>query len=148
MRHRATMRGAAMKLFLGVDGGQTTTKLVVANELGRIVGTATGGPSNHTEEPGGPERLAGVVRTTVDQALQLAGRESVESEQFEAACFGMTGETVIKRRVLERVISTPRLAVVHDSVNALAGATAGAPGLIVIAGTGSVARGMDAAGRE
>jgi len=137
-----------MGLFLAVDGGQTTTKVVVADERGRILGFASGGPSNHTEEPGGPERLERVIRSATNGALQAAGAAPVADQEFEAACFGMTGETAIKRRVLEQLIKTPRLAVVHDSVNALMGATAGKPGLIVIAGTGSVARGMDGRGRE
>lgn len=137
-----------MGLFLAVDGGQTTTKVVVADERGQILGIASGGPSNHTEEPGGPERLQGVIRSAVNGALQAAGAASVDGQEFDAACFGMTGETAIKRRVLEHVIRTSRLAVVHDSVNALMGATAGKPGLIVVAGTGSVARGMDGRGRE
>jgi len=137
-----------MALFLAADGGQTTTKIVVADERGQIRGVATGGPSNHTEEPGGPERLQQVVRSTVDDALKLAGAGSIAEEEFEAACLGMTGETVIKQRVLTAMIRTPRLAVVHDSVNALMGATAGGPGIVVIAGTGSVARGMDGHGRE
>lgn len=137
-----------MKLFLAVDGGQTTTKVVVADEQGRIVGAATGGPSNHTEEPGGPERLEQVVRSTVNEALGIAGLGSIVDREFEAACFGMTGETVVKRRVLQPMIKARRLEVVHDSVNALMGATAGRPGLIVIAGTGSVSRGMDGRGRE
>lgn len=137
-----------MGLFLAVDGGQTTTKVVVANEVGQIRGVANGGPSNHTEEPGGPERLERVVRSTVNEALQSAGAASVDDHEFDAACFGMTGETTIKHRVLASLIRTPRLQVVHDSVNALMGATAGKPGLIVIAGTGSVARGMNARGRE
>jgi len=137
-----------MSLFLAVDGGQTTTKAVVADERGQIVGVASGGPSDHTEEPGGPERLERVIRSTVTDALQAAGAGTVDNQQFGAACFGMTGETTIKRRVLESVIKTPLLTVVHDSVNALMGATASRPGLIVIAGTGSVARGMDGQGRE
>lgn len=135
-----------MSLLLAVDGGQTTTKVVLADETGQILAQVTGGPSNHTEEPGGPERLEQVVRTAVAAALQAAGQTA--EPEFRAACFGMTGETTIKQRVLERVVKTTRLAVVHDSVNALVGATAGKPGLIVIAGTGSVARGMDGQGRE
>ena len=137
-----------MGLFLAVDGGQTTTKVVLADESGRILGAATGGPSNHTEEPGGPERLEHVVRSTVNEALGTAGLGTISNREFEAACFGMTGETVVKRRVLQPIIRTPRLEVVHDSVNALMGATAGKPGLIVIAGTGCVSRGMDGRGRE
>jgi len=137
-----------MSLFLAVDGGQTATRVVLADGSGQILAQAAGGPSNHTEEPGGPERLEQVVSDTVNRALADVGRGSIAEQEFEAACFGMTGETTIKQRVLERLVSTRRLLVVHDSVNALMGATAGKPGLIVIAGTGSVARGMDGQGKE
>jgi len=137
-----------MSFFLAVDGGQTATRVVLADEGGRILSQATGGPSNHTEEPGGPERLEQVIRDTVNNALLDSGRASIDEQEFAAACFGMTGETAIKQRILARLIKTPHLSVVHDSVNALMGATAGKPGLIVIAGTGSVARGMDSQGRQ
>jgi N-acetylglucosamine kinase-like BadF-type ATPase len=137
-----------MSLFLGVDGGQTTTRVVLADEKGRILSQATGGPSNHTEEPGGPERLERVIRTTVSSALGAAGAPPLETAEFAAACFGMTGETEIKLRILSRFIRTPELRVVHDSVNALAAATAGDPGVMVIGGTGSVARGVNSQGRE
>jgi N-acetylglucosamine kinase-like BadF-type ATPase len=137
-----------MNLFLAVDGGQTASRVVLADEGGRILAQATGGPSNHTEEPGGPERLEQVIRDTVNNALLESGQASIDKQEFAGACFGMTGETTIKQRILARLIKTPRLSVVHDSVNALMGATAGKPGLIVIAGTGSVARGMDSQGRQ
>ncbi|MBZ5702584.1 MAG: ATPase [Acidobacteriia bacterium] len=137
-----------MKLFLGVDGGQSTTKVVLGDAEMRIVAQSTGGPSNHTEEPGGPERLERVVRETVASALAAIKAPHIGECEFAAACFGMTGEVVIKRRILESFIRTPHLSVVHDSVNALIGATAGAPGINVIAGTGSVASGVNAEGRE
>ncbi len=137
-----------MKLFLGVDGGQTTTKVVLGDEQGKLLACAIGGASNHTEEPGGPERLEKVVRSAVQQVLQTIHVRSLEGTEFAAACFGMTGETEIKHEIIRRTIRTRHLSVVHDSVNALAGATAGEPGLIVLAGTGSVARGRNAEGRE
>ena len=137
-----------MSLFLGVDGGQTTTKVALADERGRILSQATGGPSNHTEEPGGPARLERVIRTTVSSALSAAAAPPLETVEFAGACFGMTGETEIKLQILSRFVRTPALRVVHDSVNALAGATAGDPGMMVIGGTGSVARGVNSQGRE
>lgn len=137
-----------MKLFLGVDGGQTATKTVVADEQGTIVAQSSGGPSNHTEEPGGPERLERVVLATIRDVLAQLHISIPEEHTFSAACFGMTGETDIKTRILKRIVRTEHLQVVHDSVNALAGATAGQPGIIVIAGTGSVARGVNARGEE
>lgn len=137
-----------MRLFLGVDGGQTATKTVIGDDQGKILAQASGGPSNHTEEPGGPERLERVILSTVREALTSVGVPDAAEHEFAAACFGMTGETDIKTRVLKRIIHSERLSVVHDSVNALAGATAGQPGIIVIAGTGSVARGINPQGEE
>jgi N-acetylglucosamine kinase-like BadF-type ATPase len=137
-----------MRLFLGVDGGQTATKTVVGDEHGTILAQSSGGPSNHTEEPGGPERLERVVLATIREALASIHISSPDEHEFAAACFGMTGETDIKTRILKQIVRAEHLAVVHDSVNALAGATAGQPGIIVIAGTGSVARGLNGQGGE
>jgi N-acetylglucosamine kinase-like BadF-type ATPase len=137
-----------MKLFLGVDGGQTATKTVLADEHGAIVAQSSGGPSNHTEEPGGPDRLERVVLATIRDALAQLNISNPDEHTFTAACFGMTGETDIKTRILKKIVRTEHLKVVHDSVNALAGATAGQPGIIVIGGTGSVARGVNAQGEE
>jgi N-acetylglucosamine kinase-like BadF-type ATPase len=137
-----------VNLFLAVDGGQTSTKAVLANAQGRVLARTSAGPSNHTEEPGGPERLSRVTRSLVAKLFDLAGISPTNSPPLVAACFGMTGETEIKTRVLREVVSAAHLIVVHDSVNALEGATAGEPGIIVISGTGSVARGRNARGRE
>ncbi|MGH9434496.1 MAG: BadF/BadG/BcrA/BcrD ATPase family protein [Terriglobia bacterium] len=137
-----------MSLFLAVDGGQTTTKALLADARGKILARASAGPSNHTEEPGGPERLSHVISGVISSLLAQAAEVPSAQPEFAAACFGMTGETRIKTRVLQDIVKTPHLSVVHDSVNALAGAAAGGPGIIVIAGTGSVARGHDGRGRE
>jgi len=137
-----------MKLFLGVDGGQTSTQTVLADENGTILARSSGGPSNHTEEPGGPERLERVVLGTVREALAAIHVANPDEQTFTSACFGMTGETDIKTRILQRIVRAEHLSVVHDSVNALAGATAGQPGIIVMGGTGSVARGVNEQGEE
>ena len=136
-----------MKLYLGVDGGQTTTDAVLADEKGTILAHSVAGPSDHTEEPGGPERLERVARQIIADALRIANISSPPDPVFAAACFGMSGETEIKHRILAGFVRSEHLSVVHDSVNALAGATAGKPGVIVIAGTGCVARGVDLQGR-
>ena len=39
-----------MKLYLGVDGGQSGTTAVIGDEGGRILGTGTAGPCNHATE--------------------------------------------------------------------------------------------------
>ena len=36
-----------MKLFLGVDGGQSGTTAVIGDETGRVLGAGEAGPCNH-----------------------------------------------------------------------------------------------------
>jgi N-acetylglucosamine kinase-like BadF-type ATPase len=66
---------------------------------------------------------------------------------FRAACFGMSGGPDDKEAILAGVLRTGRLLVTHDAAIALAGATATGQGIVVIAGTGSIAFGRNAAGR-
>ncbi len=137
-----------MKLFLGVDGGQSSTRMVLGDERGVLLAHAKGGPSNHTEEPGGPERLRAVLQAMLKEILGGVGRGGQDRLSWAAACFGMTGELAIKRQVIAPLIPAAELNVVHDSVIALEGATAGSAGIIVMAGTGSVARGRNGEGAE
>jgi N-acetylglucosamine kinase-like BadF-type ATPase len=59
---------------------------------------------------------------------------------------GFSGGPDDKEALAREIIRAERLLVTHDAFIALAGATAGAPGIIVIAGTGSIAFGRNEAG--
>jgi len=140
-----------MDYFLGLDGGASSTTCAVATGDGAVVGIGHAGPSNHILAPGGRERARAAVRGALDHALAAAGLAPVE---FRAAQFGMTGITrdSEQARVFAEVVAgTLRAAVVridNDAVIARAGALGGRPGVIVIAGTGSVAFGEDPSGRQ
>ncbi len=43
-----------MALFLGVDGGQSSTEALIGDEAGRVLGTGLGGPCNHVGAAEGP----------------------------------------------------------------------------------------------
>ncbi|HLW60373.1 MAG TPA: BadF/BadG/BcrA/BcrD ATPase family protein [bacterium] len=140
-----------MEYFLGVDGGATSTTCAVCDRDGRILGIGHGGPSNHILAPGGEARARAAIESALGNALAAAG---ASPSAFDAAQFGMTG---INRdsepaRVFGRVVSsllTARITQIdNDAAVALAGALAGGPGVVVIAGTGSVALGRDPSGRE
>jgi len=132
-----------MKLFLGVDGGQSTTTAVIGDESGRVLGTGQGGPCNHAAAEEGRARLERAVAESVSAACAQAGLEP--RPQFESACFGMSGGPDDKRSILATLLRTNRLLVTTDADIALAGATATGQGIIVIAGTGSIAIGRNAA---
>jgi N-acetylglucosamine kinase-like BadF-type ATPase len=136
-----------MQLFLGVDGGQSGTTALIGDEHGRIMGRGEGGPCNHASAAEGRAKL----ERAVAESLGAACREAVldpATVTFRAACFGMSGGPDDKEAILAGVLRTGRLLVTHDAATALAGATAAGRGIVVIAGTGSIAFGRNAAGRS
>ncbi len=135
-----------MRLFLGVDGGKSSTAALIGDETGRILGAGSGGPCNHAGAAEGREKLVRAVTECVGRACEQA---SLDPNQvgFEAACFGMSGGPGDKHAILAGVLRASRLITTTDAVIALAGATSGEPGIITIAGTGSIGFGRNAAGR-
>ena len=135
-------------LFLGVDGGQSSTKAVIADETGMILCRGSAGPCNHVaSREEGQQKLAATVRECVEAALKSIGF-SFDETVFESACFGMSGGPDDKVEILRRVLRCGHLTVTHDGAIALMGATAGRPGVIVIGGTGSFAFGRNSEGKE
>lgn len=135
------------RLFLGIDGGQTGTQAVLTDETGRVLGRGAAGPSNHVEVPGGRERLRDAVTGSANDALRAAGLGDVTSVAFAAVYCAMTGEADFKTAIITPLFTADVIDVQHDAPAALAGATLGAPGIIVVAGTGSVVFGENAEGR-
>ena len=135
-----------MKLFLGVDGGQSGTTAIIGDESGRILGTGEAGPCNHAAAGEGRAQLERSITGSVGAACAQAGLDAA-AVRFEAACFGMSGGPEDKREILAAMLRVERLVVTNDAVIALAGATRTGQGIITIAGTGSIAFGRNPAGR-
>jgi N-acetylglucosamine kinase len=129
-----------------VDGGQSSTKAVIGDDAGRFLGRGVGGPCNHAAKEEGRARMERGVRESVEAACRDAGLDA-SAVCFEGACFGMSGGPDDKRSILERILRTRRLVVTTDAAIALAGATPVGRGIVVIAGTGSIAFGRNAEGR-
>jgi len=132
--------------FLGVDGGQSSTTAVIGDEAGRIVGVGRGGPSNHVGGPEGRAKFVGAIQSSVQAACGQAGLDA-GSIRFTSACLGLSGGPGDKELILREILASDRTLVTDDAQIALAGATAGEPGVVVIAGTGSIAFGRKAVGR-
>jgi N-acetylglucosamine kinase-like BadF-type ATPase len=136
-----------MRVFLGVDGGQSGTTAVIGDDTGRVLGAGEAGPCNHAAAGEGRAKLMAAVSGSVSAACAKAGLDAAGT-RFQAACFGMSGGPDDKREILGRILNAELLVVVTDAAIALTGAMGGGPGIIVIAGTGSIALGRNAAGGE
>lgn len=139
------------RYFLGLDGGQSHTTVLIGNESGRVVGIGSAGPTNRGGSEDARARTEAAIGEALARALDDAGLDG--TTRFAAACCGMSGGAETARELLSRHIQTEQteqtepLEVVTDAQIALWGATECAPGIVVIAGTGSIAWGEDRAGK-
>lgn len=131
-------------LYIGVDGGGTKTEAIVTNAAGDVLARAQDGPSRY--QIVGIETAVASVRGAVTKALAAAGAADALPA---AACFGLSGAgrpTDVALWTAHLAPLAARIRVVHDGAAALAGALGGRPGVIVIAGTGSLAYGESPTG--
>ena len=131
--------------FLGVDGGQSSTAALIGDESGRVVGVGHAGPCNHVSTREGQTRFKDAIGGAVRLASESAGLTGV---RFAGACLGLSGGPADKEVLVREMIAAEHYRVTTDAVIALLGATAGEPGVIAIAGTGSIAYGQNADGRS
>ena len=134
-------------LFLGVDGGKSSTTALIADESGRVLGMGRGGPCNHVSGAEARAKFLGAMAETLAAACAHAGLDAA-AVSFRAACLGFSGESYDKSDLVREAIRAEAFFMTNDAVIALAGATAGAPGIITNAGTGSISVGKNAAGKR
>lgn len=131
-------------VVLGIDAGGTKTICQLADGEGHVLAEARG--------PGANLHAGGEIE--VEKALRLVIAEVTAGRAAhpDAICLGMAGvdrpsDAAIAQGILARVGNPARLLVVNDALIALEAAVPGAPGLVIVSGTGSIAYGRDAAGR-
>jgi len=137
-----------MAYYLGIDGGGTKTRCVIANET-TILARAVSGGSNiiRLGEAKARESLHAAIR----QACSVA---NISPDQIQNVCLGAAGAA--RPEIAAKLLSlldelVPQLGarteVVGDAVIALEAAFGAGSGVIAIAGTGSIVYGRDASGR-
>lgn len=132
--------------FLGVDGGQSSTTALIGDEQGRVLGSGRGGPCNHVSAAEARAKFTAAIGECVRQAAEAAALDSASLE-FDAACLGFSGGPADKDALIAEMFRIRKRVVTHDALIALSGAHAGLPGIITIAGTGSISFARNAAGK-
>ena len=134
--------------YLGVDGGKSSTTALIGDAYGSVIGYGRGGPSNHVREvAAGRAKFTGAIEACVSAACSRAGID-FPAARFASACLGFSGGPADKESILREILPCDRMLVTHDALIALVGGTSGEPGLIVIAGTGSIAFGRNRTGKS
>ena len=131
-------------VFLGIDGGGTKTSCLIGDETS-VLGSGTAAGSNVVRlgEAKAREALAGAIR-------EACATAKIKPAQIERTCVGLAGAgrpeiSNLVRRLLAELVSGES-EVVGDMVIALQAAFGSGAGVMVIAGTGSMAYGRDSSG--
>src|SRR5438132_14014920 len=128
---------------LGIDAGGTKTMCLLADQRGQIVSEGRGAGANlqSSGELAVEKVLHEVMETAIgDRAITPA-----------AICLGIAGvdredEARTVRAIMRRIGYKSRVLVVNDALIALVAGAQDAPGIVIIAGTGSIVYGRNAAG--
>jgi N-acetylglucosamine kinase-like BadF-type ATPase len=131
---------------IGFDGGGTKTAAILADRKGTILAEAAGGPANF--QIIGVEKAAEVLYSLLLECCEKAGRPSSEVSSAVAGLTG-AGRSVDQERMKQsfseyvrtKGIAPDYVAIESDARIALEGAFKGLAGIILIAGTGSIAYG-------
>jgi N-acetylglucosamine kinase-like BadF-type ATPase len=138
-------------IFMGVDGGGTTTRCLLVNAAGEFLGYGLGGPAN-------PKSVGLSVATdSVRDAIDRAWRQSAQLKRSLSGVFlGIAGLRTIHDQAAFDELIRPYLSLRdpevlklgHDLRTAHAAALNGKEGMILISGTGSACFGCNADGLE
>ena len=134
--------------IIGIDGGGTKTVGILTTETGQHLAQVQSGPANYHVV--GETQTQAVLEAVVGKLCEKAGVSRTSPIRF---CLGMAGlGRVADRKVIGRIcdelgIREDRI-LTHDAHIALIGGTEKQEGVIVISGTGAIAYGIDADGRE
>src|SRR5579864_4282939 len=142
---RACARTRVMAHFLAIDGGGTTTTCAVADEK-TVLASVTASASNIIRVGEGQARTA--LHSAIRQACNAA---RVNPADVTRTCAGVAGgaRPEIANKVQQMILEVAggQVKVVGDMIVALEAAFEGGPGVIAIAGTGSITFGRNAQGK-
>lgn len=133
------------RVLIGADVGGTKTAVAVSRD-GKIVGRADG--PGAAVRPGRALVSASTIADVVRQALSAAGLILGDVLMVGAAGTGREPERIELRNALRGENVASNVLVTTDIEIALAAAFADGPGIVVSAGTGSVAVGRDRTGKR
>src|SRR5438046_5238242 len=127
---------------LGIDAGGTKTICLLADERGVI----------HAEGHGPGANLHGKGELAVEKVLHEVMETAIGDRAIvpAAICLGIAGvdredEAATVRAIMQRIGYKSRVLVVNDALIALVAGAGDDPGIVIIAGTGSIVYGRNAA---
>jgi N-acetylglucosamine kinase-like BadF-type ATPase len=129
-----------VRYVLGIDAGGTKTVCILADEQGEAIAEARSSGAN----------LQAVGELEVEKVLHQVMEDALGDRGIlpQAICLGIAGvdrddDLAIVRSIMRRIAYKARTLVVNDALVALVAGAGAEPGLVLVAGTGSIAYGRN-----
>ena len=131
-----------MKVILAIDGGGSRTRCFAFDENANALGSGESGPANHLLVD--RSTVAASIRNAIGAALEVANKSPGNVSLVAAGLAGVDydGSGKSEMRELFLALGYRDILVEGDMVMAHAGALAGEPGVLALAGTGSSVLGI------
>jgi len=133
-----------MQYVIGIDAGGTKTHGLLADDTGRVIAEARG--------PGANVSTGGEL--AVEKALHQVIDDAIGDRDIAPAVIGLgmagaerADDYRVLGGILRRIARGTRTVIVNDALVALVAGAGDAPGIVLIAGTGSIAFGRNAGNR-
>jgi glucosamine kinase len=140
------MSDATELVVIGVDGGGSSTRVYVADERAQVLFKSTGDGS--AVHPGAEADSADVIGALAKNAVIDAelGHLMPRALVVGVAGVGREAQKIALQQELERMEIAEAVVVITDAEAAMEDAFSDGPGILLIAGTGSIAWGRSPAG--
>jgi len=139
------------QFVVGIDGGGTKTAAVIADVQGKTLARHTAGPANFHIK--GVESTSRTLVALIEDCCASAG---CTPQSLRATVIGLAGAgrpedkkkiaNGVRKFASSKGVKLKNLSIESDARVALEGAFKGGPGIVIIAGTGSIVFGKDVIG--
>ena len=133
--------------FIGLDGGGTHSFAIAVDSAGRKLATAKAGSLNFFGS-GLPSARRNLKKLAASLKRQLPPETQIDRIVVGCAALFSDATNAEKEKLCRGILPLERTRVVSDCQTACFGATLGRPGVVIIAGTGSIVVAQNEDGRQ
>jgi N-acetylglucosamine kinase-like BadF-type ATPase len=133
------------RYWIGIDGGGSRSRGLLVTESGDLITTAEGAGLNPLSL--GWEKFRSNAEQLISRLQEAIPMSSVEAISAGLAGVGNEAIRTLAQDEIAALTGCKTVSVIPDVTAALWGAFQGGPGLLLIAGTGSICMGMEAEGK-
>jgi len=134
-----------MKYYIGIDGGGTKTQFLLCDEFGHIQANYITSGSSYKEI--GNKAVCNLIINGIEYVCSEIDKSSIAGICFGMPCYGENDscDSLLTKTITKEVFPFP-IHIENDVYAAWAGALAYQSGIVVLAGTGSMAVGRNSNG--